>query len=540
MFDLLEADIVVLQELKIQRKDLRDDMVLIPGWDCFFSLPKNKKVAIYTRNATCSPICAEEGVTGILCPPNSTVCYRDLPDSAHIGGYPENQELSISDTDAELLDSEGRCVILEFPAFVLLGVYCPANRDETRDGFRLGYLNALDRRIRNLVSLGKRVVVAGDVNISRDETDSAHALEQIRKGKLTADEFASSPARRIFNQLVDGSRVVQTRDVGREKAVLWDMCRSFHSDRSGILDMKDWIYSANIQEGLMGSDHCPVYAVFKDKVYLNGKQFNFLELLNPSENSEGEKIVQGCSKGLLPLSGRLIPEFNRRRNIREMFLRQSTDPNPSSSQTDRDTISPANKLSEANPPRPKPDPGMQVTSLHHKRYHDLDRSCPKRRRTESAASIVPKTSQKTIRGFFSSKRSPVTQSKYKDCESVVAHDSISTKAGDDSYGFCSKYAPGISHPDDACDLEVSSSTLQNADYYSKVLDPATVTREVNPATNQEPWSKIFKKRAIPRYLSGSVQGHWALTATKKLGHNGGVPPSYGAVSGIRKNDSATK
>lgn len=43
MFDILEADIVVIQELKIQRKDLRDDMVLIDGWDCYFSLPKQKK-----------------------------------------------------------------------------------------------------------------------------------------------------------------------------------------------------------------------------------------------------------------------------------------------------------------------------------------------------------------------------------------------------------------------------------------------------------------------------------------------------------------
>lgn len=43
MFDHLEADVVVLQELKIQQKDLRDDMVLVPGWDCFFSLPRQKK-----------------------------------------------------------------------------------------------------------------------------------------------------------------------------------------------------------------------------------------------------------------------------------------------------------------------------------------------------------------------------------------------------------------------------------------------------------------------------------------------------------------
>jgi hypothetical protein len=43
MFDTLEADIVVFQETKIQRKDLSDDMVLVPGWDCYWSLPKHKK-----------------------------------------------------------------------------------------------------------------------------------------------------------------------------------------------------------------------------------------------------------------------------------------------------------------------------------------------------------------------------------------------------------------------------------------------------------------------------------------------------------------
>lgn len=43
MFDTLEADIVIMQETKIQRKDLRDDMVLVPGWDVYFSLPKFKK-----------------------------------------------------------------------------------------------------------------------------------------------------------------------------------------------------------------------------------------------------------------------------------------------------------------------------------------------------------------------------------------------------------------------------------------------------------------------------------------------------------------
>jgi len=48
MFDILEADIVVMQETKIQRKDLRDDMVLVPGWDVHFSLPKHKKGLLFS------------------------------------------------------------------------------------------------------------------------------------------------------------------------------------------------------------------------------------------------------------------------------------------------------------------------------------------------------------------------------------------------------------------------------------------------------------------------------------------------------------
>lgn len=174
------------------------------------------------------------------------------------------------------LDSEGRCIILEFPAFVLLGVYSPANRDETRHGFRLGFVELLNHRLRNLIEMGKRVVVAGDLNIAREAFDSAHAGDEIRKNKLTADELCSSGARRVFNQLLRGGKVVGERDPGKEEPILYDTCREFHPDRMGMytcweqrinarpgnfgaridyvlcsLDMTNWISSADIQEGLM-------------------------------------------------------------------------------------------------------------------------------------------------------------------------------------------------------------------------------------------------------------------------------------------------
>lgn len=43
MFDTLEADIVCFQELKIQKENLTDDMVLVPGWDSYFTFPKHRK-----------------------------------------------------------------------------------------------------------------------------------------------------------------------------------------------------------------------------------------------------------------------------------------------------------------------------------------------------------------------------------------------------------------------------------------------------------------------------------------------------------------
>ena len=298
MFDILEADIVVFQETKIQRKDLKDDMVLIPGWDCYWSLPRHKKgivfvpqhrqwnvaesckgysgVVIYTRQSKCAPIRAEEGITGILCSPNISTSFRDLPEEYQIGGYPTSTQLASSVIDATTIDSEGRCVILEFAAFVLLGVYCPANRDETRDDFRVGFLSLLDARIRNLDSIGKRVILTGDLNISGSLLDSANPEASMRKSCLTADEWISTTSRRLFNHLLIDGQIVGEKDEGRERSILWDICRGFHPSRTGMFTcweqkvnarpgnhgsridyvlcssaMKDWFYDSNIQEGLM-------------------------------------------------------------------------------------------------------------------------------------------------------------------------------------------------------------------------------------------------------------------------------------------------
>ena len=235
-------------------------------------------VVIYTRQSSCTPTRAEEGITGALCLPNTSVPYSQLPSHEQIGGYPTVEQCSQT-YDTTSLDAEGRAVILEFPAFVLIGVYVPANSDGSRDEFRLAFIKALDARVRNLDSLGKRVVLTGDLNISRDELDVANADASMRKQGLTGSDYVSTPSRRLLNQLLAGGKVLGDRDKGRDRPILHDICRGFHPVRRGMftcweqkinarpancgaridyvlcsIAMKPWFVESDIQVGLMACE----------------------------------------------------------------------------------------------------------------------------------------------------------------------------------------------------------------------------------------------------------------------------------------------
>ncbi|TVY60711.1 DNA-(apurinic or apyrimidinic site) lyase [Lachnellula suecica] len=557
MFDILEADILVMQETKIQRKDLTDDMVLVPGWDVYFSLPKHKKgysgVAIYTRNATCAPIRAEEGITGILTPPNSATSFRDLSEDQQIGGYPSGSQLSESSVDPATLDSEGRCVILEFPAFVLIGTYCPANRDESRDDFRIGFLNALDARVRNLVAAGKRVFLTGDLNIMRDEMDTAKLGDHLKKAGITADEYLSTPARRMFNQLLVGGRVIGERDEGREKPVMWDICRAFHPNRKGMFTcweqkinarpgnfgsridyvlcsegFKDWFCESNIQEGLMGSDHCPVYAVFKDKVDIGGSEVEFRDLMSYGMYFRGTKQREWSAKDLLPMSARLIPEFNQRRSIRDMFAKrpslitkessasntesekwaknepQSMEGNvPSNGNLETKTPPPADDVSAttAAPIRsPAKSTIMSPPKPPAKRPSESSSSTAKpQKRGKSAASSKAATTSKaqsgkgqsSLKGFFKPKSLPPTEPTDNQALSMLDGNSETAKDGPSLTAPLNQPSPSPA-PSEA-NTETSASMTP-----SKEAISAEQKEFIDPIVAKESWSKLLGKRVVPR------------------------------------------
>ncbi|EXJ81905.1 AP endonuclease 2 [Capronia coronata CBS 617.96] len=548
MFETLEADIVVLQETKIQRKDLRDDMVLVPGWDNYWSLPKHKKgysgVVIYTRNSSCAPIKAEEGITGILTPPNSTISFRDMPAEEQIGGYPNYEQLSTSTCDPATLDSEGRCVILEFPAFVLIGTYCPAERDETRTHYRTSFLNVLDARIRNLVKMGKRVIWTGDINISREQIDSAAVEENMKKNGINATEWISTPARRLLNQLLLGGKVHGERDEGRETPVMWDVCRAFHEGRKGMYtcwetkvnarpgnygsridyiicshDMKDWWSESNIQEGLLGSDHCPVYGVLKEKLILDGKEVHILDILNPPGMFEnGVRQRQWSTKCLLPLSGKLIPEFDKRQSIRDMFTRKPT------LQKSKSTLE-EDRVSHQDSPQPIPstiaigqektssqkndcpglsksmsNPSLASKPVNGKRTARPQEHLPTAKRVKSASQGTPNGTgkgQQSLKGFFSAKVPANSGKEQLHSEALAEGDMTPLSAvpvTDNGVAGMDSSTSGASTPikdHDATDLLPADNTARQS--------PSTTTVvTTSPAKPKQTWGMLFSKPVAPK------------------------------------------
>ena len=176
-------------------------------------------MAVYLRqNLVC--LKAEEGLTGRLKSP-SGVAFDELPESERIGGYPTSLTLS----EALDLDSEGRTVIIEVEHFVFISVYCPAVTISEREVFRGKFLAVLEERIRNLLALGKKVIVAGDINICRAPIDTADPIGAARRTE--SGNFEDTQSRRWLHRLL--------YPIGP----LIDTCRHFHPDREGMYTCKN-------------------------------------------------------------------------------------------------------------------------------------------------------------------------------------------------------------------------------------------------------------------------------------------------------------
>ncbi|KAG4305932.1 hypothetical protein PORY_000842 [Pneumocystis oryctolagi] len=335
MFEKLQADIICFQETKIQRKDLTYDMINVPGYFAFYTFSKKKKgysgVAVYVKQSLCTPLKAEEGITGHLLHADTGIPYIKSPESIAIGGYME-----ISNQQALELDQEGRCIILDLNLFVLFCVYCPLDSDLERSKFRRAWMEVLDFRIRNLRKKGRNIIIMGDINVFINSIDAYYPIDEF-KGK-GEDEIDESDQETWLNRIL----------LPHPDGFMIDICRHFHPNRKGMFtcwntkinarscnfgtridyilvsnELLPWFEYADIQADLMGSDHCPIFAEIKSNMYNwkgSGKIDNILDLLNKSGT-----FTDGILVSKLPKPPRLevhnFLEFSSQ-NIISMFKKQ--------------------------------------------------------------------------------------------------------------------------------------------------------------------------------------------------------------------------
>ncbi|EFX04950.1 DNA lyase [Grosmannia clavigera kw1407] len=418
MFDRLDADIVCFQEVKTPKPSLTDDLVFIPGWDSFYSFPHSQTgysgVSVYTRDSCCVPTRVEEGVTGVLRAPGTTTRYIDRPADRQIGGYPTERQLQSAAVARDLIDAEGRCLVLDFPLFVLINVYCPARRNDDRTDFRDAFLLALDARVRNLVAAGRHVVLCGDMNTMRHHLDTAavwgHHGQVLPAEALAFDEdYLSLRSAAIFGRLLfDGDRITNTTtDIPPSSPpILHDACRELHPQRRGMYTCWDTrknhrpanfgsridfvlcsprlmqllVIQADIQPQLLGSDHCPVYVVLRDSVddNRNGQvthTLHTLDYLNPPGRFSGGQLAMTPAQDFAllqrrqPQSARRMPQFANRQHIGNLFRRapaagETAAAGPSSEvrkrcATEGETVREATAATASQPVNPRLPPLLQ-------------------------------------------------------------------------------------------------------------------------------------------------------------------------------------
>ncbi len=220
-------DILCLQETKAQPEQLDDDLLEPESYHAYWNYPERKGysgVAVYTR---------EE---------------------------PENISYDLGDKS---LDIEGRVIVAEYPAFTLMNVYFPnGKRDQERLNYKMAFYDEFLRYADELRSIGKKLVICGDVNTAHREIDLARPKENSKVSgflpierewidRLVAHGYVDTF--RVFNKEPGQYTWWDLKSGARSRNVGWRIDYFYVSE-----DLLPWLTGAFIMPDIMGSDHCPI------------------------------------------------------------------------------------------------------------------------------------------------------------------------------------------------------------------------------------------------------------------------------------------
>jgi exodeoxyribonuclease-3 len=165
-------------------------------------------------------------------------------------------------------DNEGRVITLEFDDFYLVNVYAPNSRRELeRLSYRMEWENVFLQYLKNLEGC-KPVVVCGDLNVAHKEIDLKNPSSNRKSAGFTDEE------REKISDLLNAGFIDTYRYFYPDKKdayTWWSYMFNARSKNVGwridyfltSLSMTARLFSADIHNDVLGSDHCPVELVIR-------------------------------------------------------------------------------------------------------------------------------------------------------------------------------------------------------------------------------------------------------------------------------------
>jgi exodeoxyribonuclease-3 len=234
-FKALDADVLCIQETKLQDHQLEDNVRYIDGYESFWSYSTVKK-----------------GYSGVG-------AWTKLPPNSVKNGI-----------GIEEYDAEGRIVQLDFDDFILFNIYFPNGQmDDDRLNYKLDFYKDFFTYTDDLRKSGKSLVITGDYNTAHNEIDLKNPkANESRSGFLRIerdwlDKIESQGYVDTFRYLhpeVEKYSWWTYRFKARERNAGWRIDYFFVT--RDLID-NGRVKEAFIDNDIYGSDHCPVGLVFE-------------------------------------------------------------------------------------------------------------------------------------------------------------------------------------------------------------------------------------------------------------------------------------
>ncbi len=231
--DSSNADVICLQEIKVQVHQLSEEQLTYPAYPSIYWNPAQKP-----------------GYSGV-----ATFC-KETPVFQQNG------------LEKDEFDREGRVCITKFPGFTLFNIYFPnGQRGHDRVEYKLNFYDHLLGHVQALRSAGEEVILTGDFNTAHTEIDLAHPRENsdtsgfLPEERAMVDRYLQTGLVDIFRQLYPDK--VQytwwTYITGaRKRNIGWRI--DYFLISPGLVDR---VVDVVIDDDIQGSDHCPISLLLK-------------------------------------------------------------------------------------------------------------------------------------------------------------------------------------------------------------------------------------------------------------------------------------